>query len=210
MVAAADDLVGAGIVASLARPGGNKTGLSLIDMDISAKQMELLKAFPPKTVARCRVVEPGRSSHPALLKRVQPGGARRDRGRPVILPDSCLRRTRCRDRLGAQAGMAKPVPPNFQRLAHRAQSTKHFEDLIGRQAVACLFVDLPKRNALARSDSRVSATRRRDGKRGRTSKSPSNAQDHVILRTSRRQDNVSDSCNLQFVLELFLSPLRNE
>ena len=59
MVAAADDLVGAGIVASLARPGGNKTGLSLIDMDISAKQLELLKAFPPKTVARRRVVEPG-------------------------------------------------------------------------------------------------------------------------------------------------------
>jgi putative ABC transport system substrate-binding protein len=39
VVAAADDLVGAGIVASLARPGGNMTGLSLIDVDISAKQL---------------------------------------------------------------------------------------------------------------------------------------------------------------------------
>ena len=42
----------------------------------------------------------------------------------MILPDSCLRRTRCRDRLGAKAGMAKPVPPC-------AQSTKHFEDSWG-------------------------------------------------------------------------------
>src|SRR5262249_22598506 len=40
VVAAALDLVGAGIVASLARPGGNITGLSVIDVDISAKQLE--------------------------------------------------------------------------------------------------------------------------------------------------------------------------
>jgi putative ABC transport system substrate-binding protein len=42
VVAAAVDLVRAGIVASLARPGGNITGLSVIDVDMSAKQLELM------------------------------------------------------------------------------------------------------------------------------------------------------------------------
>ena len=68
VVAAAVDLVGAGIVASLARPGGNITGLSVIDVDISAKQLELLKAVSP-TLARVAVLlNPGNPADPAVLK----------------------------------------------------------------------------------------------------------------------------------------------
>ena len=71
VVAAADDLVGAGIVASLARPGGNITGLSLIDADISGKQLELLKAISP-TLSRVAVLlNPGNPANPAVLKHVQ-------------------------------------------------------------------------------------------------------------------------------------------
>jgi putative ABC transport system substrate-binding protein len=71
VVAAAVDLVGAGIVASLARPGGNITGLSVIDVDISGKQLELLKAFSP-TLSRVAVLlNPGNAANPAVLKHVQ-------------------------------------------------------------------------------------------------------------------------------------------
>jgi putative ABC transport system substrate-binding protein len=45
--AAATDAVGAGLVASLARPGGNVTGLSLQQTDAAGKRLELLREFVP-------------------------------------------------------------------------------------------------------------------------------------------------------------------
>jgi putative ABC transport system substrate-binding protein len=42
------DPVGSGFVASLARPGGNITGLSSLSVDISGKRLELLKEIIPK------------------------------------------------------------------------------------------------------------------------------------------------------------------
>ena len=49
--AAATDPVGTGLVSSLARPGGNITGLSLMAPDLDGKRLELLKEAFPK-VAR--------------------------------------------------------------------------------------------------------------------------------------------------------------
>ena len=43
-----DDPVGSGFVASLARPGGNITGLSTLAPEISGKQLEILKEIVPR------------------------------------------------------------------------------------------------------------------------------------------------------------------
>jgi putative ABC transport system substrate-binding protein len=48
VVASAGDLVGSGLVASLAKPGGNITGLTAISPDLSGKRLELVLAVVPK------------------------------------------------------------------------------------------------------------------------------------------------------------------
>src|SRR5882672_4888977 len=48
VMATSGDPVGAGLVASLARPGGNVTGLSLLNDAVVPKQLELLKEAVPK------------------------------------------------------------------------------------------------------------------------------------------------------------------
>src|SRR5262245_52380444 len=48
VMATSGDPVGAGLVASLARPGGNLTGLSAVNPDIVGKQLQLLKEAVPK------------------------------------------------------------------------------------------------------------------------------------------------------------------
>jgi putative tryptophan/tyrosine transport system substrate-binding protein len=67
-----DDPVGSGFVASLARPGGNITGLSALSPEISGKQLELLKEIVPRL---SRVAVLGSSTHPGTtqsLKEMEP------------------------------------------------------------------------------------------------------------------------------------------
>jgi len=71
VVAAAVDLVGARIVEGLARPGGNVTGLSVIDVDISGKQLELLKSFSPSLSHVAVLLNPGNPAHPTVLKHLE-------------------------------------------------------------------------------------------------------------------------------------------
>ena len=47
-MAASGEPVGAGIVASLARPGGNVTGLSAFVTELTAKRIELLREVRPQ------------------------------------------------------------------------------------------------------------------------------------------------------------------
>jgi ABC-type uncharacterized transport system substrate-binding protein len=53
-MAASGDAVGQGLVASLARPGGNVTGLTSITPDLSQKWLELLKEAVPADPASDR------------------------------------------------------------------------------------------------------------------------------------------------------------
>jgi putative ABC transport system substrate-binding protein len=62
------DPVGNGFVASLARPGGNITGLATLSPEISGKQLELLKEILPR-LSRVAVV--GTSSNPGNAQMIR-------------------------------------------------------------------------------------------------------------------------------------------
>jgi putative ABC transport system substrate-binding protein len=66
--AANSDPVGVGIVKSLARPGGNITGTSLMASELSAKRLELLQSVAPRL---SRVAILWDSSNPGMALRVQ-------------------------------------------------------------------------------------------------------------------------------------------
>jgi putative ABC transport system substrate-binding protein len=46
--ASVSDAVGVGLVASLARPGGNLTGVSLMNTELTPKRLELLSELVPQ------------------------------------------------------------------------------------------------------------------------------------------------------------------
>ena len=62
------DPVGSGFVASLARPGGNITGLSTLSPEISGKRLELLKEIVPKL---SRVAFLGTSTRPGTAQELK-------------------------------------------------------------------------------------------------------------------------------------------
>jgi putative ABC transport system substrate-binding protein len=86
VTAAVIDPVGSGFAASLARPGGNITGLSLITIDASPKQMELLKLMLPALSRVAVLVDSGNSGHPGILKSLQ--AAARQVGAKVLPVDA--------------------------------------------------------------------------------------------------------------------------
>ena len=72
--AVAVDPVGSGFAASLARPAGNITGLSVIDVDLGPKRLELLKTMLPALSRVAVLVNPGSSVRAAIVRSVQAAG----------------------------------------------------------------------------------------------------------------------------------------
>jgi len=64
------DPVGDGFAASIARPGGNITGLSISAADLGQKLIELLKAAVPKLSRVAVLLQPENPAHPPRLKRI--------------------------------------------------------------------------------------------------------------------------------------------
>ena len=66
VMTAAGDPLGSGLVASLARPGGNVTGMSLMAPDLGGKRLELLKELLPQ-LARVAVLWNAANPYPAIV-----------------------------------------------------------------------------------------------------------------------------------------------
>jgi putative ABC transport system substrate-binding protein len=66
-----NDPVGSGLVGSLARPGGNVTGLTIMSPDLVGKQLELLKEVAPKVSRVALLRHPDNPASAAQLREAQ-------------------------------------------------------------------------------------------------------------------------------------------
>jgi putative ABC transport system substrate-binding protein len=48
IVGMTDDMIGSGLVVSMARPGGNTTGVSILTLELDVKRLEILHEFLPQ------------------------------------------------------------------------------------------------------------------------------------------------------------------
>ena len=71
VMASVGDPVAVGFVASLARPGGNITGISNMEPDLVGKQLELLKEILPKVSRVALLWNPANPGDAALLRQAQ-------------------------------------------------------------------------------------------------------------------------------------------
>ena len=70
------DPVGIGHIASLARPGGNMTGLSMLLTEMVAKELEILKELVPDATRLGVLWNPTTPSHAVAVKAVEAAGQR--------------------------------------------------------------------------------------------------------------------------------------
>jgi putative ABC transport system substrate-binding protein len=75
MAGAPPDPVNAGLVESLARPGGNVTGITILSRDLSAKRLELFKEAIPKLTRVAVLYAPASAGAAREVKEVLPAVA---------------------------------------------------------------------------------------------------------------------------------------
>lgn len=66
-----DDPVSYGLVASLARPGGNATGTSILAVDLNPKRLELLKELLPRAGIIALLVDPRNVNKPQVMQEIE-------------------------------------------------------------------------------------------------------------------------------------------
>jgi ABC-type uncharacterized transport system substrate-binding protein len=71
VMGAAADPLGIGLVAGLARPGGNTTGLSILSTELTVKRLEVLKKVMPKAIRIAILQQPANPAHPMFIKEIE-------------------------------------------------------------------------------------------------------------------------------------------
>jgi ABC-type uncharacterized transport system substrate-binding protein len=70
--AVGDDPVRLGLVASLARPGGNLTGINYLSQEVTAKRLELLRTLVPAAVNVAVLIDPAAAATESVLRELEP------------------------------------------------------------------------------------------------------------------------------------------
>jgi ABC-type uncharacterized transport system substrate-binding protein len=132
VMAQGSDPLAAGFVETLARPGGNITGLSGLATELSGKQLELLKEIAPKLSRVAVVADPRGQTYGARMKEIE--SAARALGLQLLHVE--IREAKDLD--GAAAAIAKGRPGGLMGLQNPA-----FERLRGDIAQLALKHRIP-------------------------------------------------------------------
>src|SRR5262249_17383492 len=71
VMGAVSDPLGIGLIAGLARPGGNTTGLSILSTELTVKRLELLREVMPQAVRIAILQQPANPGHPIFIKEIE-------------------------------------------------------------------------------------------------------------------------------------------
>jgi putative ABC transport system substrate-binding protein len=71
VMGAAADPLSIGLVAGLAQPGGNTTGLAVLSTQLTVKRLEVLKEVMPQAVRLAILQHPGNPGHPMYIKEIE-------------------------------------------------------------------------------------------------------------------------------------------
>jgi putative ABC transport system substrate-binding protein len=74
VMAVAADPVGSGLVASIARPGGNVTGLTALSTELAGKRLQLVRELVPKATRVAVLAHHGTSATPLFLEEMRAAG----------------------------------------------------------------------------------------------------------------------------------------
>ena len=108
------DPVGDGLVASLARPGGNLTGVSMLAAEVTAKRLELLSELVPQAGVIALLVNPNNPSAERVIQEVQQAA----RAKGVQLP--VLKASTENEIDAAFASLSELLPARFSSAAIRS------------------------------------------------------------------------------------------
>ena len=75
IVGVTDDMVGSGLVRSLAKPGGNTTGISILATELDGKRLEILIELIPEARRMAALADPGATGPKQLQTLVEAGRA---------------------------------------------------------------------------------------------------------------------------------------
>ena len=117
----AADPVASGIVTSLARPGGNVTGLASLAGDVAQKQVELLKALMPRLTRVAFLNDPSNAFGPAMSQLLRSASERA--GVTLVIVDARLAQEiePAFARASRERATAMVVPPSSVYLARGKQ-----------------------------------------------------------------------------------------
>ena len=75
VMGAVSDPLSIGLIAGLASPGGNTTGLSILSTELTVKRLELLKELMPQARRIAILQQPANPGHPMLINKIDPTAA---------------------------------------------------------------------------------------------------------------------------------------